>query len=216
MNLGSTEITTLVVLLRGGAQIQLALLDDNGAVVDLTLAAALALDVYESDGAADPLFSSSLEDDITIADPATEGVALIDFPPEKVALVNSQQLYTWQLTASDVDGNVLYAASGKLIPTYQKSGTSFAVTGNAVGTVLSTRFVNTLSLLGEAGGAGYLDGLVTVAQPVPCVVQFIDTTTGAPQEWTLETSTDATDAGAKRRPLDYHAVTNTKVWRKTS
>lgn len=78
---------------------------------------------------------------------------------------------------------------------------------------LSTRYKNVRTLLGAAGGAGFLDGIVTVGQPVGAIVSFVVAATGTQEEHILETRTDQAGDGFTV-PNDWNAVTNNKIWRK--
>jgi len=78
--------------------------------------------------------------------------------------------------------------------------------------LLPLNTVTVLALLGYAGGQNYLDGIPTTNQPVNCIVEYVDPTSGQLQGWRLEASTHPTVAGAYQRPLDY-SDTNQKVWR---
>jgi hypothetical protein len=76
---------------------------------------------------------------------------------------------------------------------------------------LSTATINTRTLLGEAGGAGYLDGIATVGQATGCVVQMFISSSVPPQQWILLASTENDSLGAVCRPLDY-SDSNRKAW----
>jgi hypothetical protein len=108
--------------------------------------------------------------------------------------------------------DIILSNTGRLLPSLEPLSATYASSGEPSG-FLSIAVVNVRQLLGEDGGTGYLDGITTVGQTVGCIVEYIHPTTGQIMGWVLETSTQATIAGQYRRPLDYNASTNTKVWR---
>lgn len=78
--------------------------------------------------------------------------------------------------------------------------------------ILPLNTVSVLALLGYATGENYLDGIPTINQPVGCIIEYVDPTSGQLMGWRLEASTQATVPGSYQRPLDYSS-TNQKVWR---
>ena len=111
----------------------------------------------------------------------------------------------------DALGSEVLINSGKLVPVAFPSSFNYTPIPNMP--LLSTRFVNSLSLTDLEGGDGYLDGIVTLTQTVGCIIEFLDTN-NQPQQWILEAGTTATTAGEYQRGLDYATTTNEKVWRR--
>lgn len=159
--------------------------------------------LHPGDAIVDAVVSkSSVADGIIVTDAPRE--IFFDLTDDEAADLSPNRLYNLLVTLVDASDAVVHAIQFNLIPVNRYVQEDFPLTGVAV--LLSTRFINTLALLGEAGGAGYLDGVTTVGQPAGCVVQF--TPVGLqPQQWTLIAGADATEAGAKRRGLDWVAGT---------
>ncbi len=119
------------------------------------------------------------------------------------AKLSSSRVYHLHIHLIDFDDqtSILLAQSFHLLPVDQFINATFTMPA------LSTRFENTVTLLGETGGSGYLDGVSTTNQPVGCVVKFV--VAGVQSEYILETLTDQSGEGFVA-PLD----SETKIWRK--
>ncbi len=117
--------------------------------------------------------------------------------------LSPSRVYHLHVHLIDIDDetSVLLAQSFHLLPVEQFINATFTMPA------LSTRFENTVTLLGETGGSGYLDGVSTTNQPVGCVVKFV--VDGVQSEYILEVYTDQSGAGFVT-PLD----SSTKIWRK--
>lgn len=187
------------------------IVDESGAPFDLTNDHKVHAYILrnQTDALASALVSLTSEDGeiVVLNDPGHVFVALSS---NEAALLSPQAMFYLVITVVDAvtPTTIECVNAWHVICQYLADSVSQPVFPTVI---LSTSFLNTLQLAGEAGGDGYLDGLATLAQPVGCYVTF--TPSGEqPQEWELVASTAATVAGSTRRPLGYAAGTNEKVW----
>jgi hypothetical protein len=161
------------------------------------------------DDIADALFEYSSEaGEVLVLD--APGYFSAEVAALDLELLNAQRLYRMVVRLLDVATDTcVFVQSFSLIPVLHPIAEEFQMP-----LPLSTRFVNTLPLLGEEGGNGYLDGVTTLGQTVPCQIQFV-VGNNPPELWILETGTEANEAGVYRRGLDY-SVSNQKRWRRIS
>lgn len=142
---------------------------------------------------------SSDEGTVTVTGDRTFFIDDDEFLPE---LLSAQGLYNLHVQLKNAgDDTVEFAEMFQLIASHELTDDILPVSA-----FLSTRFVNTKQFTSEAD----LDAIVTVGQDVGCIVRFVPPGE-QPQEWILRASTDASEAGAKRRAGDYGA-SNQKVW----
>lgn len=207
---GNLTADVISVPLLGRSQIELLLVDSDGVPLALDTAA-LQFQIQRNSDDGTPLLSYAVGSSIQILLPTSAGNVLVTFAPADVVnFLTPLWLFTYILTVTDVpSGQVILSRTGYLACVNSSLNQSFTIT-STMPQLLSTSFVNVRQLSGLSGGAGYLDGIATVSQPVGCIVNWIDSN-GQQESWILETSTVATGVGFQR-PLDY-SVTNTKVWR---
>lgn len=167
---------------------------------DLTIQ--LAINKQATDAV--PLIAKTSDDGGVLATDSF-GQIFFELTNEEKALLNTQRIYHLRVDLLNDALDVVFSQAFYLHPTVAAFSELYTMSA-----LLSTRFVNTPNLLGEVGGAGYLDGVVTLAQPVGCIVRF-KPSGGPPEEWKLTAGTEATEAGVTRRPLDY-SVENQKYW----
>ena len=143
--------------------------------------------------------------DILVAN-GGQGILYVEFTPAAIALLNNYRLFHGLVEVYDIDETTLvFAGAYTLLPSNKYITEAYPVSA-----LLSTRFMNTLGLLGDDGGAGYLDGIATVDQPVGCQISYV--LNGEEQKRILEVKTDQAGAGFTN-PLDFNAGSNNKVWR---
>lgn len=205
--IGYLQNTTIEFPLRGQGAISFALVKEDGTplVLDATYNYSFGVFTHADDTV--PLFALTGGSGLTLLTPFSAGIVYLSPTGPQLALMNAQQAYIFQALVSDAMSAPILAQAGTLLPVLTPSAKSYLSVGGGNTGFLSNRTINVLALAGEAGGAGYLDGIITVGQPItpPCIVEWIDTTTGRQTGWVLENSSDATVAGSKRRPLDYNS-----------
>lgn len=208
MNSGLPVIQTVILALRGRLSLLVALLDEAGVARSVDSSLKIKATFRDDPDGTPFLTKESAAGEIILT--AEDGVILIDFADEAERADNfsSQRLayLTVELLQEDDDTGVS-ADSFLVIPANQ----AFVLT-YPMSAFLSIKFINTLDLDGETGGAGYLDGLVTLGQAVGCVVQF-KTDDNPPEQWRLDAGTEANVAGSVVRGLDYSNA-NQKYWRR--
>lgn len=209
MNLGNLSPTVIELPLVGKVAISLILRDEDGAafLLDVTQSHNFQISLNPN-GAA--LITRTEDDGITLLEPYANGEVYIVLTAEEAALLSAQQLYSFLYVVRDDENNVVLSNAGHVLPLLSPvANVHQAVGEGGPGALLSTVTVNQLDLSGLEGGAGYLDGVATVGQPVPCIVNFL--LNGQLNAWVLEAGDETGDGYV--RPLDYNAVTNIKRWR---
>lgn len=181
-----------VVLLpfKGRPMFGLSFDDSTGADVDLT-ARTVSVSVYTSLDATSPLATRDTGGGggVSKVTPITGGNVTVELTAPQLALLSLQRLYAFVATVTDdVSAQIVATIAGFLLPTAYLPGSGFAITSGTGISALSTSYVNTVTITGYTGGAGTLEALDAAGQNVPCVVQFPNWSTGAPEQWVLETS----------------------------
>ena len=214
MIIGNLAPTVLELPMKGQPVMLVTVADSAGIPVNLD-GRSVNFKIYTSPTESTHLVERTTVDGITKLLPYSLGQLQIELTSLQKDSMSPQALYYFALTVTDdISSQIVATIAGHVLPVSVMGMAVAGVTGAAT-SPLSVSLVNVVVLQGEAGGVGYLDGIVTVSQPVGCVVQFVNPqNAGAQEQWILETSTAATDPGARRRPLDYNASTNTKVWRR--
>lgn len=220
---GFVEADVQVLPLLGRSVLQLTIVDNSGNDIKLDpVSNTVTMSVYQNpdDMIASPpiaplaVVSLVTNPGISIDLPETLGSIEVEFSAAQAKLFSPQWLYTFVLIVTDtITGQVILSRSGNIQPVLESLSQAFEITTPSTTVALYTTVLNTLSLSGVQGGAGFLDGITTTTQGVGCVVQFDDPTTGTPAQWILEVSQHVSDV-THQRGLDWNTASNPKVWRK--
>lgn len=184
-------------------------------VVTISLASQVGekIDFYILQNAGDALTAALLHKDNDAIGGVTresDTEVSLELSGAEAGTLSPQTLYSVVVQVANAEDVVYTQGMGYLLPVVVLTASIFTTTTGS-SAFLSTRSVNTRTLSGVAGGAGYLDGITTLGQARNCVVQFL--VDGDVQQWILEASTAATGPG-RQRGLDYAAGTNEAVWRR--
>ena len=200
---GNLPVTVVKVPLKG--RIAFAI---DFSPVDIT-AKTVTLTVDSDDGSETTLITHAGTDTKTSAT-----AVLFELTTEEAALLSAYRLRPFMVTiASESTAEVSYSVLGYLLPILNAIYGSFAAT--SMQPSLNSAFVNRVVVTAYAGNvSGTLDYITTTTKTLGTIVEFILSSGSAPEQWVLESGTNATEAGVYQRPNDYNASTNARVWRR--
>lgn len=210
MIIGNITPSVVEFPLVGRPGVILQLLNSSRVPVNITNAVTIVADIFRNIGDVALISKASASAQILVL----EGYGYIYIPLDStdVAKLSPQWLYDIIVKLLNSDDNTIIEQVNafKLLPV---NTPQLWTKPTEIFMALSTIFINTLSLLGETGGTGYLNGVATVNQTIGCVVQF-RIAGEQPQQWQLMSGTNAAEPGEICRPIDYNATTNAKYWQK--